>query len=162
MTSDELRPSALAYPIATAVLLLFAAGAVTLVWLAPGSTPAKVKLVITLIGLYGLAIGFFPKTSAFPDIAPFIKGLTSTDVGLYIVTNFRFAALLPLTAATALTPHAPTKVTLHSSSWAGSCGFRAASCLRSTRSCICSSLHHWLTRPGSWRMPSFQRSTRAA
>lgn len=77
------------------------AASLTILLLTPGPFTPKVKLVLALIGMYSFAIGFLERASTVAKIAAF-KGLTSPDVGQYLIANLLFAAFLPLMGSTAL------------------------------------------------------------
>lgn len=101
MSSEHPTPGMFAYGGFVIVLLALAAASVTILLKTPGPLTPKLQLVLAVIGMYGLAIGFFERAFVVADIDAF-SGLTSHDVGRYLRANFLFATTLVLLASTGL------------------------------------------------------------
>lgn len=76
---------------------MFGLLAIEIFWLirwASGSWADKISIALGIVGIYGLAIGFFSKTPAMHGFRESARDLTSTNVVDYLVGNFIFLSFL--------------------------------------------------------------------
>ncbi|UCE25741.1 MAG: hypothetical protein JSU74_06775 [Candidatus Zixiibacteriota bacterium] len=95
------KASLIAYALAGLLLALIVAEVWLLVYWVPGSWQQRASLVLALIGIYGIAIGFFSKSEALADFRDSLENLTSPNIYEYLLGNFRFLTFVPLFPAVA-------------------------------------------------------------
>jgi len=81
--------------------------ALEIAWLilwAPGTWNDGLTAVLAIVGIYGLAIGFFSRSAALADLRDTLEDLTSSDIGRYLIGNLHFLALLSFLVGLGVSP----------------------------------------------------------
>ncbi len=99
------RDNFIAYSLATLMFALIAVELWVIIFRVPGAWNQRLNAVLTIVGAYGLAIGFFSKSEALAEFRDTLKDLTSPNVLEYLMGNFRFLTYPPLFAAVAFSKH---------------------------------------------------------
>ncbi len=99
------RYGAIIYLVSGAVVALAAFETVGLFLWGHGAAIAKLRVLLALIGVYGIAIGFFARSSALEPFRDTLANLTSPNPMAYLQGNFEFAVYPSSFVAVALSPH---------------------------------------------------------
>jgi hypothetical protein len=92
----------LARGIAILVLGLLALEVAALILWVPGTWHERTRLVLQVIGLYGIAVGFMSRSDVPRDFRGTLQDMTSPNLYKFMLGNFSFAIFPTLLMATAL------------------------------------------------------------
>lgn len=88
------KDSVIAYSVVSLILVLLALEIAGLILWVPGTWNDRLTAVLAVVGIYGLAIGFFSGNAALVVFQDTLKDLTSPDVFRYLIGNFFFLSVL--------------------------------------------------------------------
>lgn len=94
-----------AYGIVSLILVLLALEIAGLILWMPGTWNDRLTAVLAIVGIYGLAIGFFSRSAALVDFRDTLEDLTSPNVLKYLGGNFYFLPFLFSLAAVGLSKY---------------------------------------------------------